>query len=156
MDHTTISLIELVSNAKMQLDLLGYAEGTKRRYALMWDHFLLFAERNDHTHFSKELGRLFLENYCGIASGKKLSLSQVFKVRTIIVLGEMLELNCFRKCHHRVGQQPPPQFLDVLSEYEKRQQEKKLSKRTICWKKISLVRFLNYLDSFRCLEKVRK
>jgi len=124
MDHTTISLIELVSNAKMQLDLLGYTEGSKKRYALMWDHFLLFAEQNGNIHFSKELGRLFLEKYCGIVGIKKLSQSQVFKVRTIIILSELLEFNCFRKCHQRVGQQSPPQFLNVLSKYEKQQQKK--------------------------------
>jgi integrase/recombinase XerD len=146
MDHTTISLTELVSKAKMQLDLLGYAEGTKKQYALKWDHFLMYAELNGHTHFSKELGSVFLVKYYRIKGGKKLSASQVFKVRTITVLGELLERNCFRKCHQRTGKQPPQQFLNVLNEYEKQQQEKKLSKRTICGKKIILVRFLIYLD----------
>lgn len=66
MDHKTISLTELVSNAKMQLDLLGYAEGTKKQYALKWDHFLMYAELNGHTHFSKS-GEL-LEHNCKIPS----------------------------------------------------------------------------------------
>lgn len=146
MDHTTISLTELISNAKRQLDLLGYAEGTKKHYALKWDHFLMYAEQNSQIHFSKELGNAFLEDYYGIKAGMKLLTSQVFKVRTITVLGEMLEHNYFRKCHQRIGEQAPPQFYNVLKKYEKLQQVKKLSKRTIYGKKIILVRFLNYLD----------
>lgn len=146
MDHATISLTELVGNAKMQLDLLGYAEGTKKHYALKWNHFLIYAEQLGYTLFSKELGNAFLEDYYGIKKGKKLSTSQVFTVRTVTVLGELLEHNYFRKCHQRIGKQPPPQFCDILDNYEKQQQEKKLSTRTICGKKNILIRFLNYLD----------
>ena len=55
MNHTTISLTELVSKTKKQLDLLGYAEGTKHHYALIWDHFIVYAEQEGQEHFSKEL-----------------------------------------------------------------------------------------------------
>ena len=146
MDHTTISLTELVGQGKMQLDLLGYADGTKKHYALKWDHFLIYAEQHGHTYFSKEIGDAFLADYYGIKTGKNLSISQVFTVRTVTVLGELLEDNCFRKCHQRIGKQPPPQFCDILGHYEKQQQEKNLSTRTICGKKNILIRFLNHLD----------
>ncbi|MBW2369980.1 MAG: hypothetical protein JRH15_19080, partial [Deltaproteobacteria bacterium] len=95
MNHTTISLTELVSKTKKQLDLLGYAEGTKHHYTLIWGHFFAYAEQKGQNHFSKELGNAFLESYYGIKAGIKLSANQVFKVRTITVLGEMLEQNCF-------------------------------------------------------------
>ncbi len=58
----------------------------------------------------------------------------------------MLEHNCFRKCHQREGKQPPSHFFNILNKYGKRQQEKKLSTRTIYGKKIALVRFLNHLE----------
>ncbi len=146
MDHTTISLPELISNSDKQLDLLGYAEGTKRRYRLTWHSFLVYATQNGQIYFSKDLGTSFLEDYYQIKSGMNLSGSQVFKVRTITVLGEMLDHNCFFKCHHKKGSQPPPQFHDILNKYKDVQREKGLSERTICGKKIILIRFLNYLS----------
>ncbi len=146
MDHTTISLTELINNAKTHLDLLGYTEGTKKHYIYKWKHLLMYAEQNGDTHYSKELGEEFLATYYGIKGDKKLSESQVFKVRTITVLGDLLEHNCFRKCHQKAGKQPPQQFINVLDKYQKRQQEKNLSARTICGKKIILVRFLSHLE----------
>ena len=99
MDHTTIVLTELVNNAKTHLDLLGYTEGTKKQYILKWNHFLMYAAQNGYAHYSKALKNEFLEKYYRIKAGKKLSESQVFKVRTITVLGELLEHNFFNKCH---------------------------------------------------------
>ncbi len=89
MDHTT-SLTELIGNAKRQLDLLGYADGTKKHYILNWNHFSKYAEQKKRTYFSEELGNAFLEDYCGIKAGMELLASQVFKVRTITVLAELL------------------------------------------------------------------
>ena len=146
MDHTTILLTELVNNAKTHLDLLGYTEGTKKQYILKWNHFLMYAAQNGYAHYSKALKNEFLEKYYRIKAGKKLSESQVFKVRTITVLGELLEHNFFNKCHQRCGKQPPQQFLNILDKYEKLQQEKKLSPRTIRGKKIVLVRFFYHLE----------
>lgn len=146
MDHTTISLPELISNSDRQLYLLGYAEGTKRRYRLIWHRFSVYAAQNGQTYFSRDLGTSFLEDYYQIKSGMNLSGSQVFKVRTIAVLGEMLDRNCFFKCHHKKGSQSSPQFHDILNEYKNLQREKGLSERTICGKKIILIRFLNYLN----------
>ncbi len=146
MDHTTILLTELISKAKKQLDLLGYAEGTKNHYACKWNHFLVYAEQKGQNHFSKELGDAFLEDRYGIKAGIKLSANQVFKVRTIAVLDEIQEHNCFLRCHHKPGKQVPPQFHNILEKYKKLQSEKDISERTVCGKKIILVRFLNYLD----------
>jgi len=146
MDHATISLTELVTKSCRQLELLGYAEGTKRRYSRIWDHFLVYAEQKGQIYLSKELGNKFLEDHYDIETGMKLSGPQVFKVRAVTILGEMLDHNCFFRCHHKKGSQPSPQFHDVLSEYKKLQRKKGLSERTICGKKIILVRFFNYLN----------
>ena len=146
MNHTTILLTKLISKTKKQLDLLNYAEGTKNHYTSKWKLFLEYAEQKGENYFSKQLGDSFLENYYGIRVGKKLSTSQVFKVRTITVLGEMLEHNCFKRCHQKPGKQAPPQFNILLNKYEKLNLEKKISKRTIQGKKIILIRFLNFLD----------
>lgn len=149
MNHTEITLTELICSAKKQLYLLGYAEGTKYHYILQWKHFLLYAEQKSHNHFSKELESAFLKDYHGIKAGMKLSTSQVFKVRVITVLGEMLEHNCFLMCHQKQGKQVSPQFHHLLEKYENQQLEKNLSKRTIDGKKIVLIRFLNFLDEQR-------
>ena len=146
MDHSTITLTELVNKTKIQLNTLEYAESTKKQYILKWNHLLVYAEQHKQNYFSKKFGSLFLENYYGIKSGNKLSESQVFKVRTITILDEMLEYNCFHRCHQKKGKQAPQQFIDILSEYERQQQVNKLSNRTIHTKKIILIRFLNYLD----------
>ncbi len=146
MDHTTITLTELVNKAKIQLNILGYAESTKKQYTLKWDHLLVYAQQHKQKYFSKKFGSLFLENYYGIKAGNKLSEAQVFKVRTITVLDEILEYNCFHRCHQKKGKQAPQQFLHILNEYERQQQVNKLSNRTIHTKKIILIRFLNYLD----------
>ena len=147
MNHTTILLTKLISKTKKQLDLLNYADGTKNQYTRKWKHFLKYAEQKGQNYFSKQLGDSFLENYYGIRAGRKLSTSQVFKIRTITILGEMLEHNCFNRCHQKPGKQAPPQFNIVLNKYEKLNVEKKISKRTIHGKKIILIRFLNFLNN---------
>lgn len=146
MDSATISLTELVGKAKKQLDLLDYAEGTKKNYVFKWNHLLEYAKQKGHIHYSKELGNAFLKDCYKIKAGMKLSASQVFKVRAITVLGEMLEHDCFSRCFQKDGKQEPLQFRDLLKKYEELQSKKKLSKRTIQGKRIILVRFLNYLD----------
>lgn len=152
MNHTSISLTELIFRAREQLDLIGYADGTKKHYVLKWNHFLKYAEQKGHSDFSKGLGRAFLEDYYGIKDGIKLSTSQVFKVRAITVLGEMLEHNCFLMCHQKNGKQEPPQFHNLLNKFENEQLEKKISKRTVNGKKIMLVRFLNFLDELQIMD----
>ena len=52
MNHATISLAELIDKAKRQLDLLGYAERTKKYYTLNWRNFLNYAEQRGHNYFS--------------------------------------------------------------------------------------------------------
>lgn len=146
MDNTTISLVELIAIAKKHLTLLGYAEGTKNQYALKWKHFLKYAEQKGHSDFSKELGKAFLKDYYGIKADMKFSASQVFKVRTITVLAEILEHKCFLRCHQKQGKEAPLQFHDVLKKYEKLQLEKKISKRTTQGKKNILIHFLNFLN----------
>lgn len=146
MKDITISLAQLISDAKIQLDLLSYASGTQKQYALKWKHFAKYAEQKGETYFSKELGNAFLENYYGIKTDKKLSSSQVFKVRTITILGELQEHNCFLKCHQKIGKQAPIQFHDILKTYGKVQQKNKISKQTIGSKNVTLTRFLNFLD----------
>ena len=146
MDPATISLAELVGKAKKQLDLLGYAEGTKKNYVLKWNHFLKYAKQKGHIHYSKELGNAFLEDYYRIKTGMKLSISQVSKVRAITILSEILEHNCFSRCYQKHGKQAPPQFRKLLKKYEQMQSERRLSKRTIQGKRIIVVRFLNFLD----------
>jgi site-specific recombinase XerD len=149
MDHKTISLVELVSYAKNQLDVLGYAEGTKNQYALKWKHFLAYAEREGHKNFSRELGNAFLKNNFDINAEMKLSSYQVFTKRTITILGELLDYNHFLLCHQKPGKQVPPQFMDVLKRYEKYQFEKEISQQTINGKKSILIRFLNFLNEQR-------
>ncbi|OGQ89104.1 MAG: hypothetical protein A2464_00380 [Deltaproteobacteria bacterium RIFOXYC2_FULL_48_10] len=146
MDHTTILLKDLIIKAERHLDQLGYADGTKKNYTLKWNQFLVYAEGRSQNHFSKELGNSFLEDSHGIETGIKLSPSQVFKVRTITILDEMLEHDCFLRCHQKKGKQVPPQFHNILSKYEKLQLENEISKRTICVKKLILIRFLSFLD----------
>lgn len=147
MNHTTISLTDLISKTTKKLDQLGYAEGTKNHYILIWKHFLEYTNQKGQNHFSNELGNAFLKDYYGIKDGIKLSTNQVFKVRTIIVLGEMLENNYFLRCHQQPGKQVSSHFSNILEEYEKEQLQNNLSKGTICGKKIILVRFLNFLDN---------
>ena len=147
MDHTTISITELIGNVKRQLKVLGYAEATINQYSLKWNHFSMYAEQKGTINFSEELGNAFLADYFGIKAGINLSASQVFKARTVAILGEFWEHGCFLRCHHKRGKQAPPQFCNILKKYESLQlEEEKISKRTINGKKIILVRFLTFLD----------
>jgi len=146
MSNTTISLTQLISNAKIHLDLLGYASSTKKQYALKWEHLSEYAEQIGETCLSKELSDAFLENHYGIKIDNKLSPSQVFKVRTITVLNELQEHNCFFKCHQKKGKQVPERFHDVLKKYEKLQLTNNLSERTINSKRLQLIRFFDFLD----------
>ncbi len=149
MDHKTILLTKLIDRAKKQLDLLGYAESTKNRYVGKWKHFLVYAEQKGQPHFSKELGDAFLEDCYGIKAGVRLSASQVFKVRTVDVLDEMMKHSCFPRCRQKPGKQVTTQFHGILEKYKNLQFEKEISEKTVCGKEIILVRFLNYLDGQR-------
>jgi len=146
MNHSTISLAELINKAKRQFDALGYAKGTTYQYSLKWKYFLNYVEQKGHNHFSKQLGIAFLEEHFGIKSGIKLSTSQTFTVRTITVLGEILNHDSFLRCHQKPGKQAPQQFYELLNEYQTLQIEKKLLKRTIHKNISSLTRFLIFLD----------
>ncbi len=117
-DDIIISLIEIIQNAKTQLNLLNYAEGTKQRYILKSNHFLKYDDKAGDCYFSKELGIMFLQDYYGIRTGMKLSVPQAFTVRAIKVLGEMLEYSCFLICHQKHGKKEPHQFEVVLNKYE--------------------------------------
>ena len=147
MSDITISLEELIANAKKKLSLLGYAASTKNLYSNYWNHFLLYAEEKCEKHFTKKLGYSFLKDRYGIKNGMKRSPSQVFKIRIVTILDEMLEHDCFYKCHQKTGKQVPPEFHEVLDKYEKLQLEKSISERTINSKKIILIRCLNYLKT---------
>lgn len=113
---------------------------------MIWKHFLKYAEEKGYCYFSKKIGSTFLEDYYGIKAGIKLSNSQVFKVRAISILGEILKYDRFLRCHQKPAKQEPPQFRNLLKKYEKQKMEMHLSKRTIDGKKIILIRFLNFLD----------
>lgn len=108
---------------------------------------MLYAEDKCEKHFTKELGNSFLKDRYGIKNGMKHSPSQIFKVRTITILGEMLEHNCFCKCHQKTGKQVPSEFYKILDKYEELQFNKGISKRTISGKRIILIRYLNYLKT---------
>lgn len=146
MSLTIISLSELITNTKKHLDQLGYAESTKQKYVLIWNHFREYSDAKGQAYFSKKLGNEFLKDYYQIQIGVKLSVSQVFKVRAITILSEILEHNFILRCHQRAAKEAPPQFQISLTKYEAMQMEQKMSKQTICWKKNNLVRFLNFLD----------
>jgi integrase/recombinase XerD len=149
MDHKAILLTELIDRAKKQLDLLDYAESTKNQYIGKWKHFLVYAEQKGQPYFSKKLGEAFLKDRYGIKTGDRLSASQVFKTRTLDILGAILGKDCFPRCRQKPGRQAPPQFCGILNEYKELQVEKGISEKTVCGKKIILVRFLNYLDMRR-------
>jgi len=118
MNNTTIiSIVELIHEAKLHLDKLNYTEGSKQRYILKWGHLLKYAESKNCRTFSLELGYKFLESHYGIKKDIKLSMSQVFTVRTIKVLDEFMHSHNFDKCHHSKGKQVPYQFNSVLDEY---------------------------------------
>lgn len=146
MDHKAILLTEVIDRAKKQLDLLGYAEGTKNQYIGKWKHFLVYAEQKGQPYFSKELCEAFLKDRYGIKTADRLSGSQVFKTRTVDVLDGIIKHGCFPKCRQKPGRQAPPRFNDILKKYKERQLEKGISEKTVCMKKIILVRFLSYLD----------
>ncbi|MBT4289408.1 MAG: tyrosine-type recombinase/integrase [Deltaproteobacteria bacterium] len=149
MNHATISLAELIDKAKRQLDLLGYAERTKKYYTLNWRNFLNYAEQRGHNYFSKQLGIAFLKDCYGIKSGIKLTTSQVYQVRTVTILGEILDHNHFLRCHQKPGKQTPKQFHKLVEKFEKQQIENNILKQTIRRKKSILTRFLIFLDGLK-------
>lgn len=146
MELTTILLNDLICRAKNQLSELGYAEGTKYRYILKWKHLSDYAEQKGYGYYSKELGSRFLEEFYEIKAGTNLTTSQVFRVRAITALEEILEHDRFVISRQRPRRQVPPQFQDLLTNYESQQQRVNLSRRTIEGKRIILIRFLNFLN----------
>jgi hypothetical protein len=128
MSHTIISLFELITKAKKHLDQLSYAESTQKNYELIWNHFLEYSDTKGQVYFSKKLGNEFLKAYYQIQIGKRLFASQVFKVRAITILSEILEHNSFLICHQKPSKAAPQQFHNVLTKYEAQQVKQRLSK----------------------------
>lgn len=60
MDNTTISLTELIGNAKRELGLFDYAKSTQQHYALIWNHFEVYAvDKKVKLVFQKNWGMNF-------------------------------------------------------------------------------------------------
>jgi len=140
-----ISVKELIKKAGVQLDLLGYSNGTKKQYHRKWNHLLKYAEIMGFSNFSKKLGGDFLIEHYGINTSTKLSASEVHKVRSILILGELLDHNKFFLCHQKQGAQAPDQFLDILTRYEGHQLSRNILRKTINAKMGILIRFFNFL-----------
>jgi integrase/recombinase XerD len=147
MDNTTIiSLTDLIHQATQHLGELNYSKGTTKHYTLIWGHLQKYAKSKNCATFTLELGYEFLESKYGIKRDMKLSTSQVFKVRSVIILYEFMHCNEFQKCHQRKGKQSPNQFSSVLEDYLQLQREMQLSRSTIEGKSIQLINFLLFIS----------
>ena len=147
-DTTDISLANLIQRSTLYLNELGYSEETKKNYRLNWKRLKKYAETKNLNEFSLELGKEFLSDCYGIDQGKKLSSSQVFKVRCINVLDEFCQYKSFQKCHQPSGRIVPAPFKSVLDEYIQLQKKLQLSARTIQGKQIRIIHFFIFLDKF--------
>lgn len=146
MSVDTTKIMELIEQASQHLHELNYSEGTKYHYFLVWRHFKKYANTKGIENFSLKVGEDFLSDYYGIEQNRKLSSSQVFKVRCIKILEEYRKHHSFQICHQAPGRQVPHQFRNIIGEYNKLQKELNLSNRTIQSKKTQIAHFLIYLD----------
>ncbi|MEA1975000.1 MAG: tyrosine-type recombinase/integrase, partial [Bacillota bacterium] len=100
-------------------------------------------KKNNYSTFSIEIGMEFLQKNRNISFNKKLKYHEVFWIRTIKVLEEIVNYGYFLKCHRNSAKKVVKIYEDLLLEYLIYCKSRKLSERTIIGKKIVITRFLN-------------
>lgn len=143
MKKTTISLEKVIYEANKYLEENNYKKSTITNYNSKWRTFTKYCNKNNYSTFSIEIGMEFLQKDRNISLNQKLKESEVFWIRTIKVLDEIVTFGYFLKCHRPAGEKIVKIYENLLSEYLIYSKSKKLSERTINFKKIIVIKFLN-------------
>lgn len=143
MKKSTMSLKKVIYEANKYLEENNYKESTITNYNSHWKTFKKYCQRNNYSTFSIEIGLEFLKIGKNISLNQKLKDSEIFWIRTIKVLEDIIIYGYFLKRHSVKGKKIVKDYENLLLEYLAYNKSKKLSKRTINGKKIIIIRFLN-------------
>lgn len=144
-NQTTISFADLVENLESHLRVLGYSDGTIKRYHYCWRVLLNRCLSKGISQFSYDLCQAIIKEEYHIPSTGKLKGIHVFHIRTIKVLEEFAKHGRIFKCHQKSGKQVASTFFEVLNCFINNTRDAGQAERTISSKTIQLTRFLNYV-----------
>lgn len=137
----------LIREASIYLEDMGYSEGTKIRYKSCWNCFKKYAILNNTYDFTIDFGYSFLMNHYKIDFDSNLTPYQRFAVRSIKVLNSISKGEPVNKCYHRKGLQVPPCYFEILKDYIEFLKKSDLSDKTIEGKKFNIMQFLHFLET---------
>ena len=142
-------LEELLQGLEQELLRLGYVEGTMKFYRSRWRKLLEFAEKQEKTHFTEELGLDFLENKYSILQkdlDRSLTRKDVQEIRVIRMIGDFQLHNWVARRYYKHHELlTDTYFVSVSSDFRQHCERKQYSKVTIDHYVKQSERFMDFL-----------
>src|SRR5665648_757922 len=88
-----MTIAELISSAREQLNTYGYSEGGIMGFTRVWERFRIYADINELTVYTEELMMAFMEEYCHHFSAPGTAPSYDEKMRALNKLDEFYKYN---------------------------------------------------------------
>jgi len=140
---------ELAAEVIDELRLLNYADNTISGIRASFKRICAFARERDEPHFSEKLGREYLREKYGCAADYYLEpfpRNAKPAIRSIRLLGDyQLHGVVIRRIVKRKGYVKPPQFEEILTEYEQECKTNEYSQRGMRTRLQRLFFFVDYL-----------
>lgn len=149
-------LTQLLHDLEQEMLRLGYTNGSMDFYRRIWRKLLEFAKLRKETCYSEKLGIDFIEKYFQILkqdSNKRLSQSQVQKLRVIRVIGDFQLHNTILRRYYKHGNTlTHSDFISVIQQFRQYCFNKNYSKVTIGHYVKQSEHLLDYLVSQRIMD----
>ncbi|MBB5175141.1 site-specific integrase [Texcoconibacillus texcoconensis] len=145
------TLIELLQDLEQEMLRLGYSDGSMKFYRKRWRMLLQFAQEQDETYYSEQLGIDFVEKHFNILKkdfNRTLTQSETQELRIIRMIGDFqLHKTVLRRYYKHKKILTDPYFIEVSNQFKKCCIKKGYSKVTIDHYIKQSARFMDYLSS---------
>ncbi|UNC92136.1 site-specific integrase [Candidatus Contubernalis alkaliaceticus] len=143
--NSTISLAQLIDQAKHTLQEKGYRKSTKEQYHRTWHQLLKECTQLGITTFSFEVCMEILQNRYRIFPNSPLKDHQRNRIRHLKVLDDLWNGVEIRRCHQKPGSKAPEIFNSNIDNYVAYCWDQLLAEKTVTGKRIHMISFLCYL-----------
>ncbi len=144
-------LKELLEDLEQELRRLGYTEGSMNLYRNRWNKIIQFAEGQNETYFSEQLGINFVESKYQIFEKdfcKTLSQKDTQELRIIRMIGDFqLHRTILRRYYKHSDLLSAPYYIGISDSFKKYCEQKYYSKVTVEHYVKQSERFMDYLIS---------
>lgn len=142
---STISLRNLIDQAKHTLQDKGYCKSTQVQYHHTWHQLFKECTRLGITTFSFELCMEIIQKRYRIFPNGPLKAHQRNRIRHLKVLNDLWNCAEIQRCYQKPGSKVPEVFKCILESYVAYCREQHLAEKTVTGKRIQMIRFLRYL-----------